>query len=49
MPYGAFVELFPGIEGMVHISEISWSRLGKAEEVLKTGDSITVKVIGIEQ
>ncbi len=49
MPYGAFVELFPGIEGMVHLSEISWSRLEKADEVLKTGDSITVKVIGIEQ
>jgi small subunit ribosomal protein S1 len=49
MPYGAFVELFPGIEGMVHLSEISWSRLEEAHEVLKTGDSITVKVIGIEQ
>ncbi len=34
---------------MVHLSEISWSRLEKADEVLKTGDSITVKVIGIEQ
>jgi len=49
MPYGAFVELQAGIEGMVHISEISWSRIGKADEVLKTGDVITVKVIGIEE
>jgi small subunit ribosomal protein S1 len=49
MPYGAFVELFPGIQGLVHISEISWSRVEKAEEVLKMGEEITVKVIGIEQ
>jgi small subunit ribosomal protein S1 len=48
MPYGAFVELFPGIEGMVHLSEISWSRVEKAEEVLSAGDSITVRVISIE-
>jgi len=49
MPYGAFVELFPGTQGLVHVSEISWSRVEKAEEVLKTGESVTVKVIGIEQ
>ena len=49
MPYGAFVELFPGIQGLVHVSEISWSRVEKTEEVLKTGERVTVKVIGIEQ
>jgi len=49
MPYGAFVELFPGIEGMVHVSEISWSRVEKVEEVLKTGDSVTAEVIGIDE
>jgi small subunit ribosomal protein S1 len=49
MPYGAFVELSPGVEGMVHISEMSWSRLGTPDEVLHTGDEITVKVIGIEK
>ncbi len=48
MPYGAFVEISPGIEGMVHISEMSWSRLGSPEEILHAGDEITVKVIGIE-
>ena len=42
MPYGAFVELSPGVEGMVHISEMSWSRLGTPEESLHTGDAITV-------
>ncbi len=48
MPYGAFVELFPGIEGMVHISELSWSRVNKAEEVVQAGQSIQVKILGIE-
>lgn len=48
MPYGAFVEISPGIEGMVHISEMSWSRLGSPDEILHVGDKITVKVIGIE-
>lgn len=48
MPYGAFVEISPGIEGMVHISEMSWSRLGSPDEILHVGDEITVKVIGIE-
>lgn len=49
MPYGAFVELFPGIEGMIHISELGWSRVETPEEVLKKGDPVTVKVIGIEE
>jgi len=47
MPYGAFVELIPGVEGMVHISELSWSRVEKIEESLRPDDMITVKVIDI--
>jgi small subunit ribosomal protein S1 len=47
MPYGAFVELIPGVEGMVHISELSWSRVEKIEEIVKPNDTITVKVIDI--
>jgi len=49
LPYGAFVELFPGIEGMVHLSELSWSRLEKPDEFLHVGDSVNVKVVGVEQ
>jgi small subunit ribosomal protein S1 len=48
MPYGAFVELQPGVEGMVHLSELGWSRVAKAEDVLSTGDLATVKVISVE-
>ena len=48
MPYGVFVELAPGIEGMVHISELSWSRLDTPEEAVSPNQRIFVKVIGIE-
>jgi small subunit ribosomal protein S1 len=49
MPYGAFVELFPGVEGMVHISEISWSRLKDPGEALNMDDPVRVKVISLEK
>jgi small subunit ribosomal protein S1 len=47
MPYGAFVELIPGVEGMVHISELSWSRVKTAEEIVRPGNTVLVKVIAI--
>jgi len=48
MPYGAFVELFPGIKGMVHVSEMSWSRVENPETVLSVGETVRVKVTGME-
>jgi len=48
MDFGAFIELFPGIEGMAHISELSWSRINKPDEVLKENENVKVKVIGVE-
>jgi small subunit ribosomal protein S1 len=47
MPYGAFVEIGPGIEGLVHVSELSWSRLAEASEGVAPGDRLTVKVMEI--
>jgi small subunit ribosomal protein S1 len=47
MPFGAFVELTPGLEGMVHISEISWSKAATPDELLKPGDRPRVRVLGI--
>ncbi len=44
-PFGAFVELAPGVEGLVHISEISWSRIGTPSEVLVAGQTVTVKLL----
>jgi len=40
MPCGAFVELIPGVVGMVHISELSWSRIENSEEVFRAGDKV---------
>ena len=48
MPYGAFVQLASGVEGLVHISEMSWSKSAKAESLVSVADSVRVKVIGIE-
>ena len=48
MPYGAFVELVPGVEGMVHISELSWSRVEKPDDAVSSGDKLEVKVLRIE-
>ncbi|MCF8110677.1 MAG: 30S ribosomal protein S1 [Desulfobacteraceae bacterium] len=49
MPYGAFVELIPGLEGMVHISELSWSRLEKPEDAVSAGDTVRVKILDIKE
>jgi polyribonucleotide nucleotidyltransferase len=48
MSFGAFVELLPGKDGMVHISELSDHRVDKVEDVVKIGDEIKVKVIEID-
>jgi small subunit ribosomal protein S1 len=47
MPYGVFVELIPGVEGMVHISELSWSRVEKPEDRVRPNDRVSVKVLEI--
>jgi len=48
VPFGAFVALAPGVEGLVHISEMSWSRLDSPEQAAKVGDRLQVKVLGIK-
>ncbi len=49
MPFGAFVEILPGKEGLLHISEIEWRRLQTVDEVLKEGQEIEVKLIGLDE
>jgi len=46
--FGAFVEIFPGKEGLVHISKLSHERIRKVEDVVRVNDSILVKCIGID-
>jgi polyribonucleotide nucleotidyltransferase len=49
MPYGCFVEILPGNDGLLHISEIDWKRLETVEEAgIKEGDKITVKLMEID-
>ena len=48
MPFGAFVNLVPGKDGMVHISELDEQRVEQVEDVVKLGDEINVMVIGVE-
>ena len=44
-PFGVFVEILPGIEGLAHISELSWTkRVTKPEEIVHVGDTVAVKI-----
>src|ERR1035438_1734678 len=49
MEFGAFVELEPGIEGLIHISEMSWSKgkIRKASDVVKEGEAVEVVILGV--
>jgi small subunit ribosomal protein S1 len=47
--YGAFVEVFPGVEGLVHISQIAHKHIGTPHEVLKEGQEVQVKVLDVNE
>ncbi len=47
--FGAFIEILPGKQGLLHISEISWERTKNVEDVLKEGDTVEVKLIDIDE
>ena len=50
MPYGAFVEIETGVEGLIHVSEMSWTkRINKASEVLNVGDEVEAVVLDIDR
>ncbi|GHE23780.1 polyribonucleotide nucleotidyltransferase [Sphingobacterium griseoflavum] len=49
MPFGAFVEIMPGKDGLLHISEIDWSRLETMDGVFKEGDMVSVKLLDIDK
>ena len=49
IPIGAFVELFPGKDGMVHISQLAPQRVNTVEDVVKVGDEVLVKVVDIDE
>jgi polyribonucleotide nucleotidyltransferase len=49
MPFGAFVEIMPGKDGLLHISEIDWTRLETMDGVFKEGDKVTVKLLDVDK
>ncbi|MGM0376544.1 MAG: polyribonucleotide nucleotidyltransferase [Bacteroidota bacterium] len=49
VPFGAFIEILPGKDGLLHISEIEWRRLEKVEDVLSEGETVDVKLIDVDQ
>ena len=48
LEFGAFVEILPGKEGLLHVSEIAWTKTEKVEDVLKVGDEVDVKLLEID-
>jgi ribosomal protein S1 len=46
--FGAFVELAPGVEGLVHVSQLALKRVNRPGEVVKEGDKVKAKVLGID-
>ncbi|KJS22519.1 MAG: hypothetical protein VR72_05620 [Clostridiaceae bacterium BRH_c20a] len=47
-PFGVFVEVEPGIDGLVHISQLSWDRVDKPEDVVKVGQEVEAKVLDVD-
>ena len=48
MPFGAFAEVLPGVDGLIHISQIANRRIGKPEDVLKVGDEVEAKITAVD-
>jgi polyribonucleotide nucleotidyltransferase len=48
-PFGAFVEILPGLDGLLHISELAPYRVGEVRDILKEGDEVTVKVLEYDE
>ncbi|MBQ3404915.1 MAG: S1 RNA-binding domain-containing protein, partial [Oscillospiraceae bacterium] len=48
MPFGAFAEIIPGVDGLIHISQLSDHRIGKPDEVVEVGQEVDVKIIDID-
>jgi polyribonucleotide nucleotidyltransferase len=49
LDFGAFVQILPGRDGMVHVSEISEERVNKPSDVLSVGDTVNVKLVAIDE
>ena len=48
-PFGAFVELAPSVEGLIHISELCWGRVAQADEAVSVGDTVRAKILSLDK
>ena len=48
MPFGAFAQILPGVDGLIHISQIANKKLGSPAEVLNKGDVVKAKILDID-
>ena len=48
MPFGAFAEIMPNVDGLIHISQIADKRIGKPEDVLSIGEEVEAKIVEID-
>lgn len=48
-PFGAFMEIAPAVEGMIHISELSWARIARPEDAVSVGDTVQAKILSIAE
>jgi polyribonucleotide nucleotidyltransferase len=49
LEFGAFVEILPGKEGLLHVSELDWKKVDKVEDIVKVGEQVTVKLLEIDE
>jgi polyribonucleotide nucleotidyltransferase len=47
--FGAFIEILPGKDGLLHISEISWDRIAKMDGIFKEGEIVKVKLVEVDK
>ena len=48
LPFGAFAEIIPGVDGLIHISQIANKRINNPADVLEKGQEVDVKIVGID-
>ena len=48
MPFGAFAEVVPGVDGLIHISQLADRKVEKPQDVVNVGDTVTVKIMSID-
>ncbi|UKI37407.1 MAG: S1 RNA-binding domain-containing protein [Clostridiales bacterium] len=48
VPFGAFAEIYPGVDGLIHISQVAAKRIGKVEDELSVGQHVTARIVELD-